>query len=195
MSMTRVLALTAGIVNTICMFVAQLTDDWYVFTAGWLGAAVSFYAWLFFTDDAHDRGETRMGFQSLAMRLRWDIKEEGLLPGHRLPSTAELARRHDTTRTTVMRAMRILAEEGLVEIIQGRGTYVVDNGLIGERTDKPKDIIERDLMSYPRGETLPSMQQLITKHQVSGVTIRRVQARLVEQGVLLRTRAGTYVRA
>lgn len=193
--MLRVLANIAGLVNVICMALGVYTNDWPVFLTAWCGAAFSYYSFLFFTDDAREQGQTRMGYQNLAMRLRWDIKEEGLLAGHRLPSTTELARRHETTRTTVMRAMRILADEGLVDIVQGRGTYVLENGQPGLRTDRPKDLIEKHLMEFQPGERLPSLKDLIEAHGVSGVTIRRVQAQLQERGLIRRTRTGAYVRA
>jgi GntR family transcriptional regulator len=193
--MTRVLAVIAGSVNVVCMFLAHLTDDWPVFITGWFGATVSALGYMYFTDDARQQGETRMGYQALAMRLRWDIKEEGLLAGARLPSVTELARRHETTRTTVMRALRILADEGLVDIVQGRGSYVLDNGFVGLRADRPKDLIERHLIDVKPGERIPSMQDLIEQHDVSPATIRRVQARLAERGLIRRTRTGAYVRA
>lgn len=191
----RVLAVTAGLVNIICMALSLYTYDWFSFTVSWWGAGFSFYGFLFFTDDARERGQTRMGYQNLAMRLRWDIKEEGMVAGQRLPSTAELARRHETTRTTVMRAMKILADEGLVDIVQGRGTYVLDNGARGLRSDRPKDLIEKHLMDLEPGQRLPSLKELMQAHGVSGVTIRRVQNDLARQGIIRRTPTGTYVRA
>jgi DNA-binding GntR family transcriptional regulator len=129
------------------------------------------------------------------MRLRWDIKEEKLAAGQRLPTTTELARRHETTRTTVMRALRILADEGLVDVVQGRGVYVIEDGNTGVRTDRPKDLVEAHLLTFKPGELLPSMTELLLTHPASIYTIRRVRARLAKQGHIRRIGSGAYVRA
>jgi GntR family transcriptional regulator len=46
--------------------------------------------------------------------------------GELLPTEAELEKQFDVSRTTVRRAMELLARDGLVEIKQGRGTMVLD---------------------------------------------------------------------
>jgi GntR family transcriptional regulator len=42
-----------------------------------------------------------------------------------IPSEQRLMQVHEVGRDTARKALRILREEGLVEPIQGRGTYVV----------------------------------------------------------------------
>lgn len=197
--MVRVLAVFAGVVNMICMLLAQITADQKVFLVAWFGAVMSFSGYLYFTEELRQRGQTRMGYQNLAMRLRWDIKEEGLRAGQRLPTTTQLARRHDTTRTTVMRALRILADEGLVEVVRGRGTYVVgENGFRGERIDKPKDRIQSHVLHRVQraapGEEMPTTAELMLMYGASHITVRRVLAGLAQQGVIRRTSNGVYVK-
>lgn len=63
---------------------------------------------------------------ALAARLERMIATGELGPGARLPAERELARRLDVSRTTLREAMNKLAEKGLVERRQGRGTRVVD---------------------------------------------------------------------
>jgi GntR family transcriptional regulator len=63
-------------------------------------------------------------FRRIANTLRRDIREGRLEPGERLPSENELAKRHETTRTTVRKAIALLRHEGLVVSEQGRGAFV-----------------------------------------------------------------------
>jgi DNA-binding GntR family transcriptional regulator len=43
--------------------------------------------------------------------------------GERLPAVAELAQHYGVARNTVMKALRRLAEDGLVEIVPNWGTF------------------------------------------------------------------------
>lgn len=45
--------------------------------------------------------------------------------GPRLPSMAELAEQSELSVATVKRALRLLADEGLIYAVTGRGTFVV----------------------------------------------------------------------
>lgn len=66
-----------------------------------------------------------------------EIAVSGFGDEGRLPSEAELARRFDVNRHTVRRAMLRLAATGLVNIEQGRGTFVQPGAIdyqIGRRT-------------------------------------------------------------
>jgi GntR family transcriptional regulator len=50
----------------------------------------------------------------------------GLRPGDPLPSERELAERYDVARMTVRGELNRLASEGVVERVQGRGTFVAE---------------------------------------------------------------------
>ncbi|MGH9136939.1 MAG: FadR/GntR family transcriptional regulator [Acidimicrobiales bacterium] len=69
-------------------------------------------------------GQTKAA--TLAGEIRRTILTEGLRPGDALPSEAELIARHGLARATVREAIRILAEEALIEVRIGRrgGIYV-----------------------------------------------------------------------
>lgn len=191
----RILGIVAGVVNLICMFLAMVQGETQTFLIAWTGAAFSGYAILHTLEERQDMGETRMGFRSLAMRLRWDIKEQGMRPGQKLPSIGELAEHHKTTRTTVARALKILAEEGLVEIVHGRGTYVVG----GAREDRPKDRIAWELLDKlkkkPSGAPFPSSTTIMREYGVSHPTARRVHREFVEKGYIRRNSTGGYEKA
>jgi DNA-binding GntR family transcriptional regulator len=70
-----------------------------------------------------DHGSPTPLWEQLADRLRADIAE-GRLTG-RVPSAAALAQRHGVSRDTAVRALSVLAAEGRVIGVRGRGTYVV----------------------------------------------------------------------
>ena len=44
-------------------------------------------------------------------------------PGERLPAVADLAQQYGVARNTVTKALRRLAEDGLVEIVPSWGTF------------------------------------------------------------------------
>ena len=52
------------------------------------------------------------------------IESGDWLPGHRMPTEKELSNEFSVSRTTVRQAMQLLENEGLVERIQGKGTFV-----------------------------------------------------------------------
>lgn len=59
-------------------------------------------------------------------RLKRDIQRERYTIGSLLPTEAELESEYDVSRTTIRKAMSMLAQEGYVEIKQGRGTRVLN---------------------------------------------------------------------
>jgi GntR family phosphonate transport system transcriptional regulator len=80
------------------------------------------------------RGITR--WRRIAESLAGDVSA-GRFPGGRLPTEPELARRFAVNRHTIRRAVATLAEQGLVRVEQGRGTFVADGHidyLLGRRT-------------------------------------------------------------
>ena len=48
--------------------------------------------------------------------------------GQRLPSIAGLVQEYGIARTTAGKALRVLVDEGLAEVVQGWGTYVIERG-------------------------------------------------------------------
>lgn len=58
------------------------------------------------------------------------IAEGQLRPGDRLPSETELAERLAVGRSSIREAMRVLQLVGVVEVVQGRGTFVRESGIL-----------------------------------------------------------------
>lgn len=67
-------------------------------------------------------------FKQLAAILEKRIADGTYEPKRRIPSEAELRAEFDVSRTTVRAAVEILKDRGLVEPVQGKGVYVVEQG-------------------------------------------------------------------
>ena len=63
-------------------------------------------------------------YRDLAQRIRRDILSGKLRPGNRLPSIRTCAQMENLSPGTVKHAYSLLAEEGLIEMVQGRGSLV-----------------------------------------------------------------------
>ena len=70
----------------------------------------------------HD-AETPLWLQ-LATILRAQIQSGELPPGRVMPSETTLMQEHGLARGTVRKAIDALVDEGLVNRVQGRGTFV-----------------------------------------------------------------------
>ncbi|MEW6047325.1 MAG: GntR family transcriptional regulator [Bacillota bacterium] len=64
----------------------------------------------------------------VARALRERLLAGGVQPSMRLPTQRELARQFGTTLMTVRQALALLAEEGLVKVHHGVGTFAADPG-------------------------------------------------------------------
>jgi GntR family transcriptional regulator len=72
----------------------------------------------------HD-GRTPVYLQ-LAAILREGIERGDYQVGRKLPSETTLLQQYGLARGTIRKAMRLLADEGLAEVIQGRGVFVAE---------------------------------------------------------------------
>lgn len=79
-------------------------------------------------------------YRRVADDLRRRIAEGALQPGDRLPGRDGLAEQYDVSPSSIVRALRILANEGVVKGRSGDGTYV---------RERPK---LTDLVRHPRNE-------------------------------------------
>ena len=70
-------------------------------------------------------GKTPLYLQIAAI-LRDEIERGVYPPGRPVPSETQLMQRFEVARLTARKAVRVLAGEGLVEVVPGRGAYVAE---------------------------------------------------------------------
>lgn len=71
-----------------------------------------------------ERATAPLRYQTIHRKLREAILSGTLAPGDRLPPVQELAGREGVTPSTIHRALKVLADEGLIRSHVGRGTFV-----------------------------------------------------------------------
>jgi DNA-binding GntR family transcriptional regulator len=101
-----------------------------------------------------------------------------------LPSEAELIREFDVSRTTIRRALKVLADEGLVTSVPGVGWRV------GRADSRP--LAERVLAEFEGkaiGDDFPSERHLCEQYHASRPLIRSILANFQGSGLLI-TRPG-----
>jgi GntR family transcriptional regulator len=67
-------------------------------------------------------------YLQIAAILREAIGRGDYPPGRPIPSETRLMQEHGVARLTARKAVRVLADEGLVEVVRGRGAYVAERG-------------------------------------------------------------------
>lgn len=65
-------------------------------------------------------------YRQMYISLKKDIKEGRYTPGSFLPTESEMETEYGVSRTTVRKAISLLANEGYLSVTQGRGTEVRD---------------------------------------------------------------------
>jgi DNA-binding transcriptional regulator YhcF (GntR family) len=78
----------------------------------------------------------------VAAQIRRAIAEGEAGPGERLPLAKDLAAVLDVNKNTVLRALRILRDEGLLEFRRGRGITVAGTPQRGAVLARTRDLVE-----------------------------------------------------
>jgi GntR family transcriptional regulator len=78
----------------------------------------------------------------VAAAIRRAVADGEAAPGQRIPQARDLAAVMGVNQNTVLRALRLLRDEGLLEIGRGRAITVTGNQELGAVTAKTKELIE-----------------------------------------------------
>jgi len=98
-------------------------------------------------------------YQRLYNILREKIWNKEFPPGFKLPTERELCSEYGVSRITVRHALMLLEEQGLIERMQGRGTFV--------KAAKPKKIAIMDYAySKSMNMELPGTERKLITHEV-----------------------------
>jgi GntR family transcriptional regulator len=92
-------------------------------------------------DGKNDR-DSPIGYAEVAAEIRRAIADGEAKPGERLPPAGDLAAVLGVNRNTVLRALRILREEGLLDFRRGRGVTVAGTPESGAVIAKTRELIE-----------------------------------------------------
>ena len=81
-------------------------------------------------------------YEQVAAEIRRAIAEGEAKPGERLPPAKDLAAVLDVNTNTVLRALRVLRDEGLLEFRRGRGISVAGTPERGAVVNKTRELVE-----------------------------------------------------
>jgi GntR family transcriptional regulator len=89
-----------------------------------------------------DRGDPTDLYEQVAAEIRRAIAEGEAKPGERLPPAKDLAAVLDVNTNTVLRALRVLRDEGLLEFRRGRGITVAGTLERGAVVQQAKELVD-----------------------------------------------------
>ena len=89
-----------------------------------------------------DRGDPTDLYEQVAGEIRRAIAEGEAKSGERLPPSKDLAAVLDVNTNTVLRALRLLRDEGLLEFRRGRGISVAGTPERGAVVQRAKELVQ-----------------------------------------------------
>lgn len=89
-----------------------------------------------------DRSDTMALHDQVAAEIRRAIAEGEAEPGERLPLAKDIAAVLGVNKNTVLRALHILREEGLLDFQRGRGITVAGTPQHGAVVKRIRDLVE-----------------------------------------------------
>src|SRR6187401_955667 len=89
-----------------------------------------------------DRQEPTELFEQVAAEIRRAIADGEAKPGERLPPARDLAHVLGVNANTVLRSLRMLRDEGLLEFRRGRGISVAGTPERGLVVQRAKELVE-----------------------------------------------------
>ena len=108
-----------------------------------------------------DRTEATPLHDQVAAEIRRAIAEGEAGPGERLPLAKDMAAVLGVNKNTVLRALHILREEGLLDFQRGRGIKVAGTPQLGVVVRRVSELIEFcRLQGYRRDEIIQMIESL-----------------------------------
>src|SRR5579864_3327404 len=89
-----------------------------------------------------DRDDSQKVFEQVAAAIRRAIADGEAKPGERLPPARDLAAELAVNSNTVLRALRLLRDEGLLEFRRGRGVSVAGTPERAAVVEKARELVE-----------------------------------------------------
>ena len=100
-------------------------------------------------------------FEQVCAEIRRAIADGEIGPGERLPPARDLAAVLGVNSNTVLRALRLLRDEGLLEFRRGRGVTVVGSAHRSAVLDRARDLVAfAKHQGYDRDELIKIIQAL-----------------------------------
>jgi GntR family transcriptional regulator len=108
-----------------------------------------------------DHGDPTPLHEQVAAKIRRAIAEGQAEPGERLPPARDLAAVLGVNRNTVLRALRLLRDEGLLEFRRGRGITVAGTPQRGAVLAKARELLALARQhGYRREEVIQIIESL-----------------------------------
>lgn len=115
----------------------------------------------------------------IADKIRAEISDGNLAPGARLPTETEIAEQWETTRSTAVKGLGVLINEGLIVADRPRGHFV--------RARRP--MVYRPQGEFQRRPTSPEMDSFITQLSDEGREARQtIEVSILQPGKDVRDR-------
>jgi GntR family transcriptional regulator len=105
-----------------------------------------------------DRSGSTAVFEQVAAEIRRAILDGEAKPGERLPPARDLAAELGVNTNTVLRSLRLLRDEGLLEFRRGRGVSVAGTP---ERTAVIEKALELIAVGRQHGYRLEELVQIV----------------------------------
>ena len=108
-----------------------------------------------------DRADPTDLYEQVAGEIRRAIADGEAKPGERLPPAKDLAAILGVNTNTVLRALRLLRDEGLLEFRRGRGISVAGTPERGAVIARAKDLVDfARLQGYRPDELIKIIEQI-----------------------------------
>ncbi len=108
-----------------------------------------------------DRSDPQLLHDQVAAEIRRAIADGEAAPGERLPLAKDMAAVLGVNKNTVLRALRLIRDEGLLDFQRGRGITVAGTPEQGVVVERVRELVEFcRLQGYRRDEVIGIIQRL-----------------------------------